>query len=173
VTDGLVLPAEQILNKSFTEHIKCVSMCVPPLGCSFIQYFGKIYEMASASLVPSTRFNTFSKAAQKITEKIWKWEQKADSYIHFGTDTVECPLELIGCSRYSYCILTPVISKHWTINWLGWYNDPTVVKLKVQICLTGSFDRNFSSVCVSHRISYYIAFSSSKIRSDFFFDGQR
>lgn len=42
VTDGLVVPAERIWNKSFAEQIERPSKCVPPLGCSFIKYFGLI-----------------------------------------------------------------------------------------------------------------------------------
>ncbi len=42
VTDGLVVPAEWIWNKSFAEQIERLSICVPPLGCLFIKYSGLI-----------------------------------------------------------------------------------------------------------------------------------
>ncbi len=42
VTDGLVVPAERIWNKSFAEQIERLSICVPPLGCLFIKYSGLI-----------------------------------------------------------------------------------------------------------------------------------
>lgn len=108
--------------------------------------------------VQYSRFNTFyaifpTKSSTENDRKKMKMGTKGSFwYTFWNWHYVEWPLLLIGCSRYNYTDPSHFkIFKYQTVNWLGWYKDclPEVSycgEANMQICLTGSFDRNFASV---------------------------
>lgn len=112
-------------------------MCPAPwMFFGFIKYSGIWWcGQCKFSILGLTHFMQFffpPKAAQKMTEEIWRNQEKKMKmgtkgsfwYTFWNWHYVEWLLLLIGCSRNSYT--DPInfkIFKYRTVNWLGWYKD--------------------------------------------------
>lgn len=120
--------------------------------------------MASASSVPSTRFNTFyaifsTKSSTENYRKSLKMGTKGWFLYTFWN--WHCGMPTLINLLFKVQLYWPQSFQY--IGQLIGLDDLTI--LLWWSCLTGSFDRNFASVCLSHRMSYSIASSSSKIRN--------